>query len=68
MKVKIGQIIRLARGAKSMSLRKLGEQTGIPHRTICNWENGGGDIGLESFIKIADALGIDWTDIKDERS
>lgn len=63
MKDRIGQTIRKKRNERGISLRKLGEMTGIPHRSICLWENGGGDIGVESLIKIAEALEVTPNDL-----
>jgi len=56
MKSKIGQAIKNERIKRHMSLRTLGEITGIQYRTICLWENGGGNISAVGLFKIATAL------------
>mgnify|MGYP003623737104 FL=1 len=56
MKDRIGQGIKSRRIALGMSLRKLGEKAGVPYRSICLWENGSGDIGAESLVKISSTL------------
>jgi SOS regulatory protein LexA len=55
----VGQMIREAREARSISLRALASQVGIHFSHLSKIENGQDKIGRDSLTRIAEELGID---------
>lgn len=54
----LGTIIRNAREAKHLSMRKFSQNIGIKATTMYNWEHGATKPSPENLRKICDALGI----------
>jgi len=50
--------LRTLREKKKMTLEELSELTGIPHQTICRWENGDRCPVNEQVFLLTDALQI----------
>lgn len=54
----LGAAIREARQARGMSQAELAAMIGTDQAAISRIENGGCGVGIASYIKIADALGV----------
>ena len=54
-------LIAQARLAKSLTQAQLAEAIGVKPTQIANWEQGTRKPKVGALMKIADALGIDWT-------
>lgn len=54
----LGAAIRDVRQARGMSQAKLAAMIGTDQAAISRIENGGCGVGIASYIKIADALGV----------
>ena len=54
-------LIAQARLAKGMTQAQLAEAIGVKPTQIANWEQGTRKPKVGALMKIADALGIDWT-------
>ncbi len=54
-----GQRLRQLRVEKALSLRALGERTGVAYDTISKLENGHRPARLVTIRKLADALGVE---------
>lgn len=54
----LGAAIREARQARGMSQAKLAAMIGTDQAAVSRIENGGCGVGIASYIKIADALGV----------
>ena len=50
--------LRTLRERSGMSVAELAEQTGIPKKTIFNWESGLRTPPVESFPKLAEMFGV----------
>jgi transcriptional regulator with XRE-family HTH domain len=59
----LGKTIRAERGAAGLSLEALGERVGIHRNTLHNYEKGAKEITFGTLVDIADALGLDVTDL-----
>ena len=59
MMAHVGTLIREARTARGISLRALAGQVGIHFSHLSKIENGKDQIGRESLLRVADALGVD---------
>lgn len=59
----IGERIRTARRAASLSQLQLGERIGRDHKTIHRYEYGTSVPSLDDLLLIADALGIPLADL-----
>lgn len=57
----IGQTLKTARKYKGLTMQETADLTGLCRQTISDVENGRGKIGLETYLMIADALGVDIT-------
>ena len=55
----IGSNLRLARKCQNLSMQQVADATGLCRQTISDAENGHGKIGLETYLQIADAVGVD---------
>ena len=55
---RFGIRLRELREKKKMTVEELSEITGIPHQTICRWENGDRCPVNEQVFLLADALKI----------
>ena len=60
---KTGNYIREKRKKNKMTQEELAEHIGVSPRTISTWENGSVDIKKENLEKIADALGVSYTEV-----
>ena len=54
-----GERLRTLRVEKALSLRALGERSGVAFATINNLENGNRPARLVTIRKLADALGVE---------
>ena len=54
-------LIAQARVAKGLTQAQLAEAIGVKPTQIANWEQGTRKPKVGALMKIADALGIDWT-------
>ena len=54
-----GQKLRTLRVEKALSLRALGERSGVTFATINNLENGNRPARLATIRKLAEALGVE---------
>lgn len=54
----LGAAVREARLAKGLSQARLAAMIGTDQASISRIENGGCGVGIASYIKIADALGV----------
>lgn len=54
-------LIAKARLAKGLTQAQLAEAIGVKPTQIANWEQGTRKPKVGALMKIADALGIDWT-------
>ena len=54
-------LIAQARLAKGLTQAQLAEAIGVKPTQIANWEQGARKPKVGALMKIADALGIDWT-------
>lgn len=54
-------LIAQARIAKGLTQAQLAEAIGVKPTQIANWEQGTRKPKVGALMKIADALGIDWT-------
>jgi transcriptional regulator with XRE-family HTH domain len=54
-------LIAQARLAKGLTQAQLAEAIGVKPTQIANWEQGTRKPKVGALMKIADALGIDWT-------
>jgi transcriptional regulator with XRE-family HTH domain len=54
-----GQRLRTLRVEKALSLRALGERSGVSFATINNLENGNRPARLATIRKLAEALGVE---------
>ncbi len=54
-----GERLRTLRVEKALSLRALGERSGVTFATINNLENGNRPARLVTIRKLADALGVE---------
>ena len=54
-----GQRLRELRVQRALSLRALGERSGVTFATISNLENGNRPARLVTIRKLADALGVE---------
>lgn len=59
MKEDVGNILRHARLAKEMTQEKLALASGIPRRTLQDYEHGKGGFKISTLEKLSDALGLD---------
>ena len=53
--------IARARIDKGMTQAQLGAAIGVGKTQIANWETGYRNPKMQSLMKIADVLGVDWT-------
>lgn len=56
-KKSIGLAVKTARKVKCLTQQQLAERTGLSRTYLCDVENGRYSPGIETVIKIADALG-----------
>lgn len=56
---KFGELIRMQRLEKGLSIRKLAELTGLSSGAISRWESGKRIPSIESFNKVMAALGAE---------
>ena len=61
-----GQLIRTARKKKKMTHAELAEKLNISYVGISQWENGIRNPKYDTIRKIADALGVEWTELVPE--
>ena len=59
-------LIAQARIAKGLTQAQLAEAIGVKQTQIANWEIGFRRPKMGALMKIADALGIDWTTLVEE--
>ena len=59
-------LIAQARLAKGLTQAQLAEAIGVKPTQIANWEQGIRKPKVGALMKIADALGIDWTTLIQE--
>lgn len=59
-------LIAQARLAKGLTQAQLAEAIGVKPTQIANWEQGTRKPKVGALMKIADALGIDWTTLIQE--
>ena len=57
--VTVGEAIRKTRNDKGMTQKELAERAGTTEVSVCRWENGNRTMRIDTFIRIADALGSD---------
>jgi XRE family transcriptional regulator, regulator of sulfur utilization len=62
-----GQRLRELRVERALSLRALGERSGVAFATINNLENGHRPARLVTIRKLADALGVEPTELMKEQ-
>ena len=55
----VGEAIRKTRNDKGMTQKELAERAGTTEVSVCRWENGNRQMRIDTFIRIADALGSD---------
>ncbi len=55
----IGEILKSIRQAKGLTLKQLGEKTGITPSAISKYEGGKRKPTMEAFFKLLEALGAD---------
>lgn len=55
----VGQTLKTARKYKGMTMQEVADKAGLCRQTISDVENGHGKIGLETYLAIADTLGVD---------
>ena len=55
--------VRAERARKKMTQVELGEAAGLSNATIVRLENGQRSLGVEQFIKISNALGVQASDL-----
>ena len=60
---KTGNYIREKRKKNKMTQEELAEHIGVSPRTISTWENGSVDIKKENLEKLADVLGVSYTEL-----
>lgn len=62
----IGERIYYCRVESKMTQKELGEKTGIDSATIGKYERGVMNPKFQTILRIADALGVVWTDLMPE--
>lgn len=65
---RLGSNIKFWRTVRGISQRELSERSGITIRSISKYENGGSGITTENANRIAQAMGMDISDLTRERS
>lgn len=60
IKERVGQQIRNARKAKSLTLKELGERVGVSESVMSRYEKGKQNLTLETLQRVADALGVSF--------
>jgi transcriptional regulator with XRE-family HTH domain len=58
-----GQLIKAARKKKKMTQAELAEKLNISYVGVSQWENGIRNPKYDTIRKIADALGVDWSEL-----
>lgn len=58
-----GQLIKAARKKKKMTQAELAEKLNISYVGVSQWENGVRNPKYDTIRKIADALGVDWSEL-----
>lgn len=59
----IGQTIRKARKSKKITQQQLADMVGISRTTIVGYELGDIEISMLMFIRICEALGVNYADV-----
>lgn len=59
----IGQAIRKARKSKKITQQQLADMVGISRTTIVGYELGDIEISMLMFIRICEALGVNYADV-----
>lgn len=55
----IGHNLYLGRKCKGLTMQDVSERTGLCRQTISSVENGSGKIGMETYLLVANAVGVD---------
>lgn len=63
--IELGRLLANSRKAKHISQRALADLVGIPRGTIATWELGKASIPMKQFIKLCDALGVNYGTLSD---
>lgn len=58
--------IAQARIAKGMTQQQLAEAIGVLQQQIAGWETGARKPKIDALMRMADAMGIDWTTLIQE--
>lgn len=65
----VDNVLKSVRKEKGFSVRELSSKSGVPRRTIENWERlGMGHATIGSAVKVAKALGCTLDDLTKEES
>lgn len=57
----IGHNLYLGRKCKGLTMQEVSELTGLCRQTISSVESGSGKIGIETYLLVANAVGVDLT-------
>lgn len=57
----IGHNLYLGRKCKGLTMQEVSERTGLCRQTISSVESGSGKIGMETYLLVANAVGVDLT-------